>query len=109
MDEITPDELYEGLLAHGMFSEKLPPIFTSEAFYRYCLELSRPFQGDRHDYVTFDSIRNINIPRQISIPNPMAYHHLCVGLRNHWEHIKQHFHTYTDPDTHLISRFIFAK
>lgn len=109
MDEITPDELYEGLLAYGMFSEKIPPIFTSEAFYRYCLTLSKPFQGDRHDYITFDSIRNINIPRQISIPNPMAYHRLCVGLRDNWEHIKQHFHTYTDPDTHLISRIRIRK
>ncbi len=34
-DEITPDELYKGLLAHGMFAEKLPPFLTSEPFFSY--------------------------------------------------------------------------
>ena len=32
MGEISKDELYCGLLAHGLFSEKLPPVFTSEFF-----------------------------------------------------------------------------
>jgi len=26
MDEISADELYEGLLAYGFFAEKLPPV-----------------------------------------------------------------------------------
>ena len=29
MDEISSDELYEGLLAYGLFTDKLPPVFTS--------------------------------------------------------------------------------
>ena len=29
MDEITPDELYEGLLAYGFFAERIPPVFTA--------------------------------------------------------------------------------
>lgn len=33
MSEITPTDLYAGLLAYGMFSEKLPPIFTSKPFF----------------------------------------------------------------------------
>ena len=41
MDEITGDELYKGLLAYGMFSEKLPPIFSSKSFYDYCVSLSK--------------------------------------------------------------------
>lgn len=49
MDEISPDELYKGLIAHGMFAEKLPPVFTSEAFYDYCLSLTTPFQQGVHD------------------------------------------------------------
>ena len=32
MSEITPAELYTGLLAHGMFSEKLPPGIHFKAF-----------------------------------------------------------------------------
>ena len=30
--EISADELYDGLLGYGLFSEKLPPVFTSENF-----------------------------------------------------------------------------
>ena len=33
MDELTPDMIYEGLLAHGLFCEKLPPVFDSSAFF----------------------------------------------------------------------------
>lgn len=32
MDEISADELYEGLLAYGFFAEKLPPVFTAVNF-----------------------------------------------------------------------------
>ena len=28
MDEITADELYDGLLARDFFAEKLPPVFN---------------------------------------------------------------------------------
>ena len=31
-EEISPDELYEGLLGYGMFA----PIFTSASFFDYC-------------------------------------------------------------------------
>ena len=109
MDEISSDELYEGLLAHGLFSEKLPPVFTSEDFYKYCLSLSEPFHRKWHDYVSFDSMRNINIPRQMSIPNPMAYQNLCTRLKLYWEDIKQHFHIYTDCEAYKVSRIHIRK
>jgi len=36
LDEITADELYEGLLGYGMFANRLPPVFTSVPFFDYC-------------------------------------------------------------------------
>lgn len=36
LDEITANELYEGLLGYGMFANKLPPVFTSVPFFNYC-------------------------------------------------------------------------
>ena len=42
MDEISSDELYEGLLAYGLFAEKLPPLFTSVSFFHYCKTVSAP-------------------------------------------------------------------
>ena len=38
MNEISDDELFDGLLGFGMFAEKLPPIFTSEHFLDYCIK-----------------------------------------------------------------------
>ena len=32
IDEISADDLYEGLLGYGMFANKLPPVFTSVPF-----------------------------------------------------------------------------
>jgi hypothetical protein len=29
MDEISSDELFDGLLGYGLFAEKIPPIFTA--------------------------------------------------------------------------------
>ena len=36
MSEITSDELYDRLVEYGMFSEKLPPIFSAKSFLDYC-------------------------------------------------------------------------
>lgn len=109
MDELTADELYKGLLAHGMMTDKLPPIFTTESFYNYCLSMSTPFQREHRGYISFETMRNLNIPREMSIPNPMAYQKLCEGLRDNWENLKQHFHNQTDLDPHIVSRIHIRK
>lgn len=36
MNDISADELYERLLAYGLFADKLPPILSSVDFYNYC-------------------------------------------------------------------------
>ena len=109
LDEISAEELYEGLLAYGLFSEKLPPLFTSESFYHYSLDLKQSFSKKEHDYVFFESMRDINIPRAIGIPNPMAYQRLCASLRDNWQEIKEHFHNQTDVDTYKTSRIHIRK
>ncbi len=35
LQDLNSDEVFEGLLGHGLFSENMPPIFTSEYFYDY--------------------------------------------------------------------------
>ncbi|GHA77999.1 hypothetical protein GCM10009007_18740 [Formosimonas limnophila] len=34
--ELDADSLFQGLLGYGMFAEKIPNLFTSKPFYRYC-------------------------------------------------------------------------
>lgn len=72
MDEISSDELYEGLLAYGLFAEKLPPVFTSVPFFNYCKTRSEEFKLNMcwNEYITFRVMRNISIPRLMGIPNP---------------------------------------
>ena len=110
LDEITSDELYEGLLGYGMFANKLPPIFTSVPFFNYC-QANNPAYSDKdwHDYVYYSSMRNVNIPRAFGIPTPMKYQRLCLTIRDNWVLLKQHFHQQTDHQEYRVSRIHIRK
>jgi hypothetical protein len=110
MDEITADDLYEGLLSYGMFADKLPPIFTSVPFFDYCQASSPVFSDSEwHDYVFYSSMRNINIPRTFGIPTPMKYQRLCLVLKDTWNELKLHFHDKTDKQEYRVSRLHLRK
>lgn len=105
MDEISEEKLYSKLLTYGFFSEKLPPIFDSSSFAGYCIKRKDSYSSkEYYDYIRYDTIRNINTPRQIGIPVPFAYDNLCRVIRDNWEKIRQHFHKCTDQQEYVISR-----
>lgn len=109
INEITKEELYEGLLAHGLFSDKLPPFLSSEGFYEYCRNLKHSFQDKEQQYIYYESMRNINFPRPLGIPNPMAYQKLCECLSNNWEKIQEHFNVTTKNQLYKVSRIHIRK
>lgn len=110
MNEITPDELYDRLIQYGLFSEKLPPVFDCTDFLTYCKKTDRPtFSQQRYPFVVFDSMRNINIPRSIGIPTPMAHERVCKTLKDNWEAIQSHFQNVTSMNTHIVSRIHIRK
>lgn len=109
MDEISSDELYEGLLAYGFFAEKLPPVFTAVPFFNYCKTVSIPFEQGWNEYINFRVMRNISIPRLMGIPNPFKYQRVCSELRNNWEKLRAHFHAQTDGQSYRISRIHVRK
>lgn len=109
IDEISADDLYEGLLSWGLFADKLPPIFYGEEFYKCVMQGNLQFSQKEHDFIFFESMRDINIPRQLGIPNPIAYQKLCECLRNNWKDIQRHFHDTTDLSAHKISRIHIRK
>ena len=109
MDEISADELYEGLLAYGLFAEKLPPVFTAVPFFDYCEARSDPFKPGWNEYITFRVMRNISIPRLMGIPNPFKYQRVCSALRDNWDKIRAHFHLQTDVQRYRISRIHIRK
>lgn len=109
MNEISANELYEGLLGYGFFSEKLPPVFTAVPFFKYCVNNNPSFNQDWHDWISYSTMRNVNIPRQLGIPTPMKYQKLCIVLRDNWSKIQQHFEEQTKSDTFCVSRLHLRK
>lgn len=115
MEEINDEELYNGLLAYGLFSEKLPPVFSSENFKKYCdtwkedIINSKKFLKEEYGYIVFDVIRNTNVPRTLGIPNPIGYYKLCKILENNWGKIQEHFKKYTSGEKYKTSRIHIRK
>ncbi len=110
LDEITGDELYEGLLGYGMFAEKLPPVFSSKAFYDYCVANPSAFNKKvEKGYIYFESMRNTNVPRPLGIPTPMKYAVLCGELRDNWDEIRDVFRNNTLGDPYKVSRLHIRK
>lgn len=107
MDEISAEELYEGLLAYGLFAEKIPPVFTSVPFFDYCKDMC--FTSGWNEYITFRVMRNINIPRLMGIPNPFKYQRLCAELKGDWGKIRGHFREQTEYQSYRISRIHVRK
>ena len=109
INKISSAELYKGLLAHGLFAEKLPPFLTSEQFYIYSNAVRHQFAKKPNEYIYYENMRNINIPRPLGIPNPFSYQQLCKCLEDNWEQLKLHFTNTTATEKHKVSRIHIRK
>jgi hypothetical protein len=88
--EISSENILEGFLGYGLFPEKIPNFLTSTMFFNTYLELGKPkFEDKGKDYIRYESMRNINVPRLLAIPNPFAYANLCNTLSLFWDDIKK--------------------
>lgn len=109
-NEITQDELFEGLLGYGLFTSKLPDIFSSESFYQYCKKNNPSYEFKKwHEYIKFESMRNTNFPRVLGIPVPFSYYNLCKFISDNKSEFSNHFEKMTLSDTHKISRIHLRK
>lgn len=110
IDEITSDEIYDRLVGCGMFAEKIPDFLTSSEFHKYTKTLSLPLSSVKDkDYVRYSSMRNINIPRQMAIPEPFAYANLCHSISREWDRLTAFFRYYTRKEKHKVSRIHLRK
>lgn len=100
---LSPDDVLTGLLDFGLFAEKVPPCFTSKGLAELAatsmagvletvdLKALNDAVGDRsHDYIRYEAIRDINIPRHLGIPHPESYALQAQAIKKHWEEIKAH-------------------
>ena len=113
LNEISGDQLYEGLLGYGLFSKNIPNFLTSKLFYdfysnNYCKNKNNP-NIIAKGYIKYESIRNINIPRILAIPNPICYGNLCYELSINWDELKGYFKETTKNQLHKISRIHIRK
>jgi len=111
MNDFNKEEILEGLVSHGMFSEKLPPIFESHSFYEYCKNEMPKFNNTykESNYIKYESMRHINVPRSFGIPNPMNYYKLCLFISENWELIKMHFKEKTELEVQKVSKIHIRK
>lgn len=110
MNQISKDELLEGLLDFGMFAEKIPPIFTSKPLYDYCIANGYSWLNDKaHSAISYESMRNISIPRILSIPYPTSYVNQCRFLSENWDELKNYFEDKTKHQLYAKSQIYIRK
>ncbi len=73
------------------------------------MEHNPGFDNDGHDYIRYDSIRNINVPRQIGMPLPFPYAKLCLRVKSIWPKIISHFEKHTKDNPHKVSKIHIRK
>ncbi|MFB9055634.1 RNA-directed DNA polymerase [Mariniflexile ostreae] len=110
INEITSNEIYDGLIGCGMFAEKIPKFLTSSDFLDYTKTLALPITNVKDkDYVRYSSMRNINIPRPMAIPEPFAYTNLCNSISQDWNRIQKFFEFETRNQEYKVSRIHLRK
>lgn len=105
MNSISADELFIGLVGHGLFPDKLPPIFTGLSFLKYISDKQGVLnRRESHDWVRFRMKRDIGSFRELGIPNPFAHARLAFHLQTHWEELRQYFTKHTANQSYRVSR-----
>ena len=100
---LSEDEAFVGLVDYGLFSEKLPPCFTSKGLSSHVpnillklttendpKNLDKLLKKRKHDFIRYEPLRDVNIPRQMGVPHPESHIVQCLALKRHWVKIKGH-------------------
>jgi hypothetical protein len=101
--ELSADDVFIGLLDYGLFTEKLPPCFSSEglaallprslrkiATEKDWKKLGKLISNQTRGHVRYQVMRDVNIPRHMGIPHPQSYAAQCLAIRRCWDKIKRH-------------------
>jgi|SRR5690554_2625405 len=109
-EEISKDELFNGLLGFGLFADKIPNFLTSEPFCVYIESKKFPYNDSKPtDYIRYSNMRNINIPRPLSIPEPFSYANQIKVISENWDKIIKHFEEKTRLQSYKVSRIHIRK
>lgn len=115
-EKLSPAALLTGLLDYGLFADKVPPCFTSEGLAAIASvdmadilnesddkKLKELVDQRAHDYIRYEALRDINVPRHLGIPHPEAYAAQSLALSRHWKEIATHCN---QPDPAISRIFV---
>lgn len=101
--ELSEDDAFVGLVDYGLFAEKIPPCFTSEGLSLMLdptlvklldetdeNKLRKSIDKRSHDYMRYEALRDINIPRHLGIPHPESHVVQALAIKKHWTEIRSH-------------------
>lgn len=102
-EKLSPSDVLVGLLDFGLFAEKVPPCFSTAGLAAIVSEtmadlldekddqkLSKKIANCGHDYVRYEALRDINIPRHMGIPHPESYAVQALAISKHWKEVATH-------------------
>ena len=100
---LSPDEAFRRLLDYGLFTEMLPPCFTSRGLSQHIPAdhlrilteptddgLKQLLKDKHHDFIRYELLSDASIPRQFGIPHPESYLLQSLVLKRYWPTIKKH-------------------
>lgn len=116
-EKLSGAAVLTGLLDYGLFADKVPPCFTSEglaAIVSVSLigileeqdekKLKDSIDPRAHDYIRYEALRDINIPRHLGIPHPEAYAVQSLAISRHWKEIATHCNQPNPPISRIHVR-----
>jgi hypothetical protein len=119
VDKLSAKDVLTGLLDHGLFAEKVPPCFTSKGLALHAKswlggifdeadekKLAGKINNKSHDYIRYEALRDINIPRHLGIPHPESYSVQALAIEKHWDEIKAHCGKPTPPVSRVYVRHV---
>ncbi len=102
-EKLSDAAVLTGLLDYGLFADKVPPCFTSVGLAAHASvvmggileetngkKLKDNIDQRAHDYIRYEALRDINIPRHLGIPHPEAYAAQSLAISRHWKEIATH-------------------
>mgnify|MGYP003601793543 FL=1 len=100
---LLENDIQNGLLDYGLFSDKIPPCFCSIGLSSFAenelnnvldepdeKKLRKTIDKYNHDYIRYESLRDTNVPRGMGIPHPESYALQVLAIKKSWKEIAQH-------------------
>lgn len=118
-DGLSSEEVFVGLLDHGIFADKVPPCFTSKGLAAFVgktiaglldevdeQKLIKNLNRNSHDFIRYEALRDINIPRHLGIPHPESYSVQALAIKSHWDEIKTHCNKPSPSVSRIYVRYV---